>query len=165
MLHAFAWLAGIKTVGQLDLANPSLFSLFRFFYICKCQHSLSQKLRFNVFQKHHVTRDDDCHFNPFVLNLDLLNLCPTPLTRVLCKHTSASPLIPLMLCSLPPWLGPPLPQCRCICTAVKSQGSPPTPIQSGRSITAGDEKTPTGNSRETQKYIQYVTDKNMILSH
>lgn len=40
-----------------------------------------------------------------------------------------------MVCSLPPWLGPPLPQCRCICTAVNSQGSPSSPIQSGSSIT------------------------------
>lgn len=46
-----------------------------------------------------------------------------------------------MVCSLPPWLGPPLPQWRCICTAVKSQGSPASPIHSGNSITTdGKEK-------------------------
>lgn len=56
---------------------------------------------------------------------------------LLLRHTSASALSPLMVCSLPPWLGPPLPQWRCICTAVKSHGSPSSPIQSGSSITAG----------------------------
>lgn len=45
-----------------------------------------------------------------------------------------------MVCSLPPWLGPPLPQWRCICTAVKSHGNPDRPIQSGSSITADGDK-------------------------
>lgn len=59
------------------------------------------------------------------------------------KHTSASALSPLMVCSLPPWLGPPLPQWRCICTAVNSHGSPISPIHSGSSITADGEDTET----------------------
>lgn len=61
------------------------------------------------------------------------------------KHTSASALSPSMVCSLPPWLGPPLPQWRCICTAVKSHGNPDRPIQSGSSITAD------GNRNKTSK--------------
>lgn len=63
------------------------------------------------------------------------------------KRTSASALCPLTVCSLPPWLGPPLPQWRCICTAVKSQGSPPTPIHSGSSMTADGERSPEFNWR------------------
>lgn len=69
-----------------------------------------------------------------------------------CKCTSASALAPSMVCSLPPWLGLPVPQCRCSWTALKNQGSPMSPIHSGSSSMTDGEMWVVKCNVTTQNY-------------